>query len=76
MDRILYVLAILGCGDDAADCRQVRIEPVRFHSLAACREALPDRLRQATDVDYPVVSAACQRRDARLVDRGAARPAS
>ncbi|MET3725010.1 hypothetical protein [Sphingomonas trueperi] len=69
MDQLLYVLAIMGCSDDAQACRQVRLEPVNYTSQVACQEAMEGALRRATDVDYPVVQAACQRRSERLVSR-------
>lgn len=61
MDQLLYMLAILGCGDDSAACRQARVEPVRYTSIQACQAAMPDALRRNADLSYPVISAACQR---------------
>lgn len=69
MDQLLYVLAILGCTDDGQACRQVRLEPARYTSQLACREAMPDALRRATDVDYPLITAACQRQGAQVAAR-------
>ncbi|WP_141987744.1 hypothetical protein [Sphingomonas sp.] len=74
MDQLLYVLAIMGCSDDAQACRQVRLEPVNYTSQVACQEAMEGALRRATDVDYPVVQAACQRRSERLVSREPQQP--
>lgn len=68
MDQIIYVLAIMGCGDDSLACQQARVEPVRYTSYAACQEAMPAALGRNTDIDYPVITAACQRQSARLVD--------
>jgi hypothetical protein len=68
MDQLIYVLAIMGCGDDGLACQQARVEPVRYASYAACQEAMPAALGRNTDVDYPVIAAACQRRSARMVD--------
>lgn len=67
MDQIIYVLAIMGCGDDNLACRQARVEPIRYTSYAACQEAMPAALSRNTDVDYPVIAAACQRQSARMV---------
>ncbi len=69
MDQLLYVLAIMGCSDDAQACRQVRLEPARYTSQVACQEAMEAALRRATDIDYPVVEAACQRQSERMVAR-------
>lgn len=68
MDQVLYVLAIMGCGDDSAQCRQARVEPVRYTSIQACQEAMPAALQRNTDVEYPVISAACQRLTPQMVD--------
>ena len=67
MDQVIYVLAIMGCGDDSLACQQARVEPVRYTSYAACQEAMPAALGRNTDVDYPVIAAACQRQNARVV---------
>lgn len=67
MDQILYVLAIMGCGDDSMACSQARLEPARYTSIQACQEAMPAALARNTDIDYPVISAACQRQTAQMV---------
>lgn len=68
MDQLIYVLAILGCGDDSANCQQARVEPIRYASIAACQQAVPAALVRNTDVDFPVIAAACQRQSVRMVD--------
>lgn len=73
MDQVIYVLAIMGCGDDSLACQQARVEPVRYASYAACQQAMPAALGRNTDIDYPVIAAACQRQNARLVE---AKPAA
>ena len=60
MEPVLFVMAIMGCGDDGGDCRQARIEPVRYTSAAACQAAVPGVLRRSTDVDSPMITAQCQ----------------
>lgn len=75
MDQVLYVLAIMGCGDDSALCQQARVEPARYTSIQACQEAMPAALQRNTDIDYPVISAACQRITAQMVDAGSPRTA-
>ena len=69
MEQVFYVLAIMGCGDHSAECRQARIEPARYTSYVACQEAMPAALQRNTDLSYPVISAACQRKGERMVDR-------
>ena len=68
MDQVLYVLAIMGCTDDTAACRQARVEPVRYTSIQACQEAMPAALQRNSDIDFPVISGACQRQGGQLVD--------
>lgn len=55
-----FVLAILGCGDAQASCSEARVEPARYQSAAQCRAALPVALARHTDLDFPVISAACR----------------
>jgi hypothetical protein len=73
MDQVLYVLAIMGCGDDSMQCQQARLEPVRYTSIHACQAAMPAALQRNTDVDFPVISAACQRHTPRTADAGSRR---
>jgi hypothetical protein len=71
MEPVLLVMAILGCSDDGGDCRQQRIEPVRYGTIAACQAAVPQALRRNTDVDFPVVGAQCQLAGERVVEQRA-----
>jgi len=68
MDQVLYVLAIMGCGDDSMQCQQARLEPVRYTSIQACQAAMPAALQRNTDIDFPVISGSCQRQGERMVD--------
>jgi hypothetical protein len=74
MDQTLYVLAILGCGDGETACLQQRLEPVRYTSIQACQAAMPAALRRNGDLDFPVISAACQRQSQEMARQDAARP--
>ncbi|GGE87006.1 MULTISPECIES: hypothetical protein [Sphingomonas] len=60
MEPILYVLAIMGCGDGQSRCEQVRVEPARYSSVVACRAAAPGALMRSTDLSYPVVVSECR----------------
>lgn len=71
MTPVFFVLAIMGCGDDRAECAQVRVEPTRYATAAACRAALPAALARHTDVDYPVIGGACNRIGTQVADAGA-----
>lgn len=74
MDQLIYILAIMGCGDDSAQCQQARIEPVRYASYAACQQAMPAALTRNTDIDYPVIAAACQRANTGTAEAQPPRP--
>lgn len=72
--QIIYVLAILGCGDDNQACQQARVETARYTSAAQCQAAIPAALLRNTDLDYPVIGAACQREGQMMADRSVRRP--
>lgn len=74
MEPIFYVMAILGCGDASAACTEARIEPVRYHSAAQCRAALPQALARHTDLAYPTIAADCRASGDRLVQATTGRP--
>jgi hypothetical protein len=69
MEPVYFVMAILGCGDDGATCSQQRVEPARYQSVAQCQAAMPVALRRNTDIDFPVVVAACQQQGARFAQQ-------
>lgn len=73
MGPVFYVLAIMGCGDGQEQCQAARVEPQRFATAAECRAALPGALARNTDLDYPVVSGACQRAGMQIVSSAADR---
>ncbi len=60
MAPLVYVMAILGCGDDGAACTRERIAPATFASVAECQAAVPAMLTRHTDLSYPVITADCQ----------------
>ena len=72
MEPVFYVMAILGCGDDQTQCREVRVEPVRYHSAAQCQVAMAEVLPRHADLSFPVIAASCQRHGDQMV-RGEAR---
>lgn len=67
MEPLFYVIAIMGCGDGSTACQQARVEPAHYQSIAACQAAMPQVLARNTDIDFPVVSAACQANGQRMV---------
>lgn len=60
MEPVFFVMAILGCGDGQVACSEMRVESVRFQSVAQCQAAMPNALARHADLDFPVVSAACR----------------
>lgn len=74
MEPLLYVLAIMGCGDDSGACRQARVEPAQYTSIMACQQAMPQALQRNTDLEYPVITATCQRATPQMVDGAASMP--
>jgi len=71
MEPLFFVMAIMGCADGNVQCTEARIVPVRYGTMAQCRAALPFQLSQNTDVDYPMVGAACQKRGTSYAKAGA-----
>lgn len=71
MEPVYFVMAILGCGDDGGQCSQQRVEPARYQSAAQCQAAMPTALRRNTDIEYPVVVAACQQQGSRFAQQEA-----
>ena len=59
MEPLTFIIAILGCGEGDAPCRQVRTLEARYESQAACTAATEAAVLQNVDVDYPVVAAEC-----------------
>jgi len=61
MAPLVYIMAILGCGDDGATCSRERTAPASYQSVAECQAAMPAILARNTDLSYPVISASCER---------------
>lgn len=60
MEPLVYVMAILGCGDPGAQCQEARVAPATYQTAAQCNADIPNMLVRSTDLDYPTISAACQ----------------
>jgi hypothetical protein len=60
MQTLLYVMAIMGCGESDAACREVRVEPQTYASAAACQAATEAALARHTDLEFPTVVARCR----------------
>ena len=72
MDAVFYVMAIMGCGDGASACAEARVAAAHYATVQQCEAAMADVLARNTDLDFPVVSAACRRNGPQWVDRGEA----
>jgi hypothetical protein len=60
MEPLIYVMAILGCGESDAACREVAVLDTRYRSEAACLAATEAALLRHDDVAYPSVVAQCR----------------
>ena len=61
MAPLIYVIAIMGCGEGDQACREVQVAAPRFATQAACAAATTDMLARYTTLDYPSVVAQCRR---------------
>ena len=61
----LFLIAILGCGESDAPCRELRIAEPRFASEAACTAATATVLERYLAVPDPSVVAQCRPSGAR-----------
>jgi hypothetical protein len=59
MDPVLFLIAIMGCGEGDTACRQIRTLDTRYESHAACTAATEAAVAQNSDIEYPVVVAQC-----------------
>lgn len=60
MEPLVYIIAIMGCGDDGVACQRERIAPATYSTAAQCQAALPVVLQRTGDLDYPVIQANCE----------------
>lgn len=60
MQTLMYVMAILGCGESDAACREVRVDQTAYRTEASCRAATASALARHTDLDFPAVVARCR----------------
>jgi hypothetical protein len=66
MEQVFFVLAIIGCGDTATECREVRTEPARYATEAQCRADLIPALARNTDLSYPEIAGNCRASSLRM----------
>lgn len=65
MEPLFFVMAIMGCSDGNMNCAEERVESAHYATIQQCNAAMPAALRRNSDVDYPVISAACRAGSAR-----------
>ncbi len=63
MEPVLFVMAILGCGEGDAPCREVALARTSYRSEAACLAATGAELSRRDDILYPTIVAQCRRAD-------------
>jgi hypothetical protein len=61
MGPLVYVIAIMGCGENDQACREVQVAEPRFATQAACAAATTDVLARYGNLDFPSVVAQCRR---------------
>lgn len=63
MEPLLYIMAILGCGESDAACREVALVEARYQSEEECLAATEEQLLRRDDLLFPSVVAQCRRAD-------------
>ncbi len=61
MGPVLYIMAIMGCGEGEAACRQVSVVPTQYQSEAECNAATEEQLIRNSNLAFPLVVAQCSR---------------
>ena len=61
MGPAYFILAILGCGEGDAACRQVAVTDALYVSAEACTADTGQAVARYQDIAYPVVVAECRR---------------
>ena len=67
MEPFYFVMAIMGCADGSTQCAEARVVQVRYATVQQCQAAMPAMLQNNSDIDYPVISAACRSNRPQLV---------
>lgn len=59
MGPAYFVIAILGCGDDAVGCKTVATPAAHYASEQSCLAARDEVLMANSDLDFPSLMATC-----------------
>ena len=60
MEPLYFVMAILGCGESDAACREVQVVETRYQSEAECLAASDAELVRRDELPYPTIVAQCR----------------
>ena len=60
MEPLAFVMAILGCGEGDAPCREVTTMEQSYRSQAECLAASEDVLARQSDLLFPSIVAQCR----------------
>jgi hypothetical protein len=60
MKTALILMTILGCDDTATQCHYIEMLDQRWTTIQECDASSEDKLRDFSNVPYPVVVAVCQ----------------
>ena len=60
MEPLMFVMAILGCGESDAACREVQVVEARYRSEAECLADTETQLIRRIELPYPTVVAQCR----------------
>jgi len=60
MEPVFFVMAILGCGETDAPCREVATAASPYTSEAACLAASETELMRRGDLAFPTIVAQCR----------------
>lgn len=61
MEPLMFVMAILGCSESDAACRELRVMPAPYRSEAECMADTASQLIRHSDLLYPTLVAQCRR---------------
>lgn len=73
MEPVLFVMAIMGCGDGSTACAEARVHPASYTSIQSCLADMPNALSRHTDLQFPELGAACRRNAPQMADSRTAR---
>lgn len=71
-----FILAIMGCGDGAVMCEDIREAAPVYRSETACLADSEAAMRAATDAPYPMLMAECRRISPQMAEARSRREAS